>query len=138
MEKITDGYHYLTGIGETWIHDDYSDEDMHGIIVQIDGENYVAYEDPDDGYRSYGRFHKTDIAPKTIFPRQRVYIFTEEIDTYDEDDFPVRLSILRIHRYGYGREIILEIGTDHSDTYYPVAIFHWHPENLPINLSKNG
>lgn len=29
--------------------------------------------------------------------------------------------------------LILLIGTDYADDYYPVARWEWHPENLPIN-----
>lgn len=136
METIKDGYYQLTGIGETWLHDDYTGDDAHGIIIQLDGQSYVAYEDRDDGFRSYGRFYKTDEAPKVKIPYQSVCVSTVEEDTYDDNDWPIRYTILRIHNAGGG--LILEVGTDHSDTYYPVAIFHYHPENLPINRSNNG
>ena len=33
---------------------------------------------------------------------------------------------------------ILEIGTDYTDSYYPLAICHYHPENMAINQQQSN
>lgn len=134
MDKITEGLHVLTGIGQSYFYDEYEGCDVLGVIIQIDGKNYRAWEDALDSFRSIGRFVETDEAPKTLFAGQYVVAHTEEIRTVDEDGYPVERTVFSLHNIGGG--LVLEVGTDSSDTYYPFAIFHWHPENLPINIEK--
>ena len=135
--KIADGWHTLTGIGETTVEDEWNGWTADAVVFQLDGKNYIAYTDKEDGYRSYGRLLETDERPQMTFVPQRVRTYVKEVDTYDETGYwPIKLTVL--HVVNADDEDILEIGTDNSDRWYPMAIFHWHPENLPVNKAKSN
>ena len=107
-------------------------EETDGYIIQIDGKNYAAYRDPDDGYRSYGTFLKTDKECTRTFPPQEVImaeIYDEGGDNWYEE--PKQSGI--ILKNPDTREIILDVSTVWYDSYYPVGCCSWHPENLPVN-----
>jgi len=134
-DLIADGWHVLTGIGETTVYDDWNNTTADAVVFQLDGRNFIVYADKADGFRSYGRLCETDERPQVVFPRHSVHAYTEEVDSFDEESmWPVRHEIL--HLENEDGEPVLEIGTDNSDTYYPSAIFHWYPENLPVNKRK--
>lgn len=123
---IPDGWHNLEGIC-TYSGKDQYNEDIDGYILRVDGKNYLAYEDPSDGYRSYSEFLETELPCTTIFPPQRVSVLN-----YDVED--------ELGGYNHGvkffnakGDLILHIGTENYDDYYPTARSEWHPENLPIN-----
>lgn len=132
--EIPDGMHMLSGIGNTSFEDDWTGETIEVIVLQIDGKNYGFYVDPNDGYRSYGCMHETSVEPTTIFPPQPVIARNISEDTEDEDGYPRVYHMLKL--LNEDLETILKIGTDHSDSYYPMAIFRWNPERLPINKNK--
>lgn len=131
---IEDGLHMLTGIGQTSFYDEWNCTDIDGVVLQIDGKNYVVYEDPDDSYRSYGRMHETDEAPKVVFLAEPVYARNKSERGTDENMWLIDWELLELRNVE--GELVLEIGTDHSDTYYPLAIFHWYPENLSVNKER--
>lgn len=95
------------------------------VLFVIDGTTYCAYEDPDDGYRSY--FSSINILsnkkPNITFKPQRVVI------TGCEDG----IQILNIKT----GEPILLLYTDHGDYYYPYCNFTYNPENMEINKERN-
>jgi hypothetical protein len=126
-DLIADGWHVLTGIGETTVYDDWYNTTADAVVFQLDGRNFIVYADKDDGFRSYGRLHETDERPQMTFPPQSVHAFTEVVDTFDGEI---------LHLENEDGEPVLEIGTDNSDAYYPLAIFHWYPENLPVNKRR--
>ena len=35
-------------------------------------------------------------------------------------------------------KIVLEVGTDNTDDYYPYCVMYWTPENLSINIDKSN
>ena len=118
---ISDGWHELSGFCECQTSDRYQDM-INGLIVRIDGKDYLCYEDPHDGYRSHSELKETEMQCTNTFPPQRIMVkhFETTDDKYIEflsPDF----------------ERILLIGTSHIDDYYPCAVYEWHPENLPIN-----
>lgn len=124
IDIIKEGWHYLEGFCDHEEEGGY--ETYSGVIVRIDGKNYFAYENPDDGYRSYSEFEETDAPCTNIFPPQRVMI-----KTYDDENDYTRDKGIIIANPDF--ELILKIGTDNYDDYYPMAVYEWHPENLPIN-----
>ena len=133
MIDIENGVHYLSGISPATFSTGW-DEEIEGYVVQIDGQNYGIYSDPDDGYRSYGCWFPTDIQCTNTFPPQKVLV--EQIDTDweyedEEDCYPTKRCGLYITNEEH--ELILHIGTVWYDSYYPMATFEYHPENLPIN-----
>lgn len=109
------GNHILTGIDHT----------CGEVLFQIDGLNYLIIEDEDDGYRSYmSELEITDRTIKNIFCGQPVRCEHQG----EESD------ILRI--YSSDNKIILEVGTDYTDDYYPCAVFNYYPENMDINQNN--
>lgn len=119
---IPGGWHQMSGFCDCQIKDEYSGETLDALIVRIDEKNYLCYEDPDDGYRSHSELQETDKECTNTFPPQRVMV-----NHYD------RRENKGIEFYNPDFELILLIGTDNYDDYYPCAVYEWHPEHLPIN-----
>lgn len=129
----------LSGFCDATFHCGYDDEPTEGFIVQINGKNYAAYRDPDDGFRSYGAFFETEEACSNTFPPQEVIM--EEIDKEGnywpdegEEAKPKQKGI--ILKNPETGETILEVTTTWWDEFYPVGHCSWSPENLPINKSR--
>lgn len=142
---ISDGEHFLSGIGHTTIKPNFSfiNRDIDVDLFCIDGVTYGAYIDPDDGYRSYGVIDKvTDCKCQYTFPPQRVMVKNEEIagkihykdDDYEWDRYESK-KLIRITDAVNGKEVLV-VGTDYSEDYYPYAIFHYTPENLEVNKNR--
>lgn len=119
---VPEGWHELSGFCDTTARPEYSDEEVNALIVRIDGMNYLCYEVPSDGYRSHSEMNPTEQECTNTFPPQRVYV------KYYQHRDDIGLEI-----YNPDFELILLIGTDYTDDYYPEARWEWHPENLPIN-----
>lgn len=122
LDIIPEGWHGFSGFCDCEIKDEYNDDVINGIVIQLDGKNYRCYEDPSDGYRSYSEVQETDQECMNTFPPQRVMV-----KHYD------RSNNHGIEVYNPDFELILRVGTDNYDDYYPMAVWEWHPENLPIN-----
>jgi len=136
-----------------------------GIVrFLLDGKIYEAYYDPDDGYRSSmtalveidAKHAKCPI--RNVFPPQPVYVRVMNEDPHEDNKynhFNVKEKYLSLdisesdERDGeficiYNLEseefpesnLILKVGTNHDDSYYPYAVYEYHPENLPINRKK--
>lgn len=125
-DVISRGWHMLSGFCDTTFKDDYSDEELNALIVRIDDKNYLCYEDPDDGYRSHSEFDVTDKECTNTFPPQRVMVMHYDRGRSGYKDCGIEV-------YNPDFELILRVGTDNYDDYYPMAVWEWHPENLPIN-----
>lgn len=112
-----------------------NDEPVDGFIVQIDGVNYGAYVDPDDGYRSYSSFFETDQPCTSTFPPQEV-LWVTAIDEggYDWCEEP-KMEALRLIN-PTTEETIIHVGTVWYDSYYPMGRCYFNPEALPINNNK--
>lgn len=119
---ISEGWHELSGFCECTFRNAYDEEDINALIIRIDDKNYLCYEDPSDGYRSYSKFKETDKECTNTFPPQRVMLKHSCRHDYKAYKF-----------YNPDFELVLLVGTDNYDDYYPVAVWEWHPENLPIN-----
>lgn len=112
-----------------------NDEPVDGFIVQIDGVNYGAYVDPDDGYRSYGAFFETDKPCTNTFPPQEVLLMaTEDEGGYNWYEKPKISALYLVNPVT--KEKILEAGTIWYDSYYPMGRCYFNPEALPINKNK--
>lgn len=111
------------------------DEPVDGFIVQIDGKNYGAYVDPDDGYRSYGLFFETEQPCTNTFPPQEVLMEDiKEEGGYDWFEDP-KVHMIRLINCDT-KETILEAGTVWYDSYYPMGRCYFNPPALPINKEK--
>ena len=103
------------------------EDDCNGYIFRLNGQNFAVCENPDDGYRSYCEIEATDLPCKNTFPPQEVFVIL-----YDEvGDYTKNNGIL-IYNID-DASLILKIGTDAYDDYYPCAKMEFHPENMPIN-----
>ena len=103
--------------------------DAQECAFVLDGQTYVAQEDPSDGYRSMLRDIR--LAPECPVPNR-----------FD----PVEVQCLRDSALGEDvihfidpetRLRVLSIGTSRSDDYYPSFVAHFSPENLPQNRLKD-
>lgn len=126
---IPNGMVYLSGI------DKYSKETEYGhfeegVLVTINDKNYLFLCDPEDGYRSYGCIRETKQKPKFTFPPQKLTAKNIHIVT-DEEGYTIEQDFLLLTNDKH--QIVLKIGTDYTDDYYPQAIWEYHPEFLPIN-----
>lgn len=132
---LPEGKHKFSGIDQYMRPGDYS-YDYEGYYIVIDDTVYAFECDPDDGYRSYGNLY----IPKNIsindiknrFPSQDVIITWHSRENKDG------------HKHFYSivdaetRKTILEIGTDYTDDYYPIAICHYYPENMVIKQQQSN
>ena len=128
---IENGLHIITGIGECSWYDEWYFRYVEAVVVQIDGENYAIYTNPDDGFRSYGDIRKTEHKPTVTFPPEYVYAWTKEDEGETNEGWSFHEVSLILNNLD-GEEL-LRVGTDYGDEFYPVAIFEWHPELLAIN-----
>ena len=122
------GVHWLSGVdrenggvvahGEKYQHCD-------SISFELDGVVYTAVEDPDDGYRSsMERLFVDDRPIENKFKRHKVLgrLNSEIIEFIDAKT----------------GKVVLEVGTDSNDTYYPCWVASWNPENLSANSPKDN
>lgn len=116
------GRHLLQGVDfeEAKVTSYDGEEDSQHIRFKIDGKIYVAVEDPEDGYRSSMKeiFLSTE-KMKNEFKGQKV------VGTYQGDE----RKVIEF-RSEKTRKVVLEIGTDNNDEYYPSFVAFFAPENL--------
>lgn len=99
------------------------------VRFRLDGVVYVAREDPEDGYRSCLGELLIQSGAKMVneFAATRV-VGTISPEGKDED-------ILRFTDCATGK-VVLEVGTDYLDDYYPEFVGAFHPEALSQNANK--
>ena len=125
---VPEGWHELSGFCDTTTKpEEYSDEEVNALIVRIDGMDYICFEDPGDGYRSHSEIMPSEQECTNTFPPQRIYVKYYE----RHDDIG-----MEIYNPDFG--LILLIGTDHADDYYPVARWEWHPETCPSTTDSTS
>lgn len=96
---------------------------------RLDGVVYVAIEDPSDGYRSSMRdlFIPNDKTVKNVFPAIEVVGKHRTVGSYSGKD-----DVLELIDAVTGK-VVLEVGTDNIDDYYPGFVASFHPENMATN-----
>lgn len=125
------GEHELSGL-DTFIKkatETYYD-DANGYRFVLDGITYCAIEDPGDGYRS--NLEDLEVTTDKVdytFPPQKVICKMREDEEYSKND------VLELYD-AVTNKLVLAIGTDDYDDYYPCCIMQWSPENLAINEGK--
>lgn len=98
------------------------------IRFRLDGKVYTAVEDPDDGYRSsMDKIFVSDAPMKNVFAPCKVLA---RMDT--EREYGGTNDTLELLDCANGR-VILRVGTDNSDDYYPWFVAEWLPANMAIN-----
>lgn len=95
------------------------------IKFRLDGIVYCAKEDEEDGYRSSMQY--LDVLDsdnvKNIFPA--IDVICAYDDRYGSD-------LLNIYD-AETRELVLEVGTDNADEYYPFFVARFCPEAMITN-----
>lgn len=111
----------------------YGDDDAAcTICFTLDGHTYMAAEDRQDGYRSsLGSIQVVERAIKNTFPACRVKCEWPPVD----DDWNENTSRV-LFRSVATNKLILEVGTDYSDGYYPSFVASFQPENMDVNADK--
>lgn len=105
-------------------------EDAEAIRFRLDGVVYTALERPDDGYRSSLErlFVSPDEEMKNVFPPIRVLAKKKDNDSYAVND---TLQLLDL-KTGL---VVMEVGTDNSDDYYPSFVSAFFPEHMATNAA---
>lgn len=126
------GKHVLTGVDcyNEDIQSEYGSSTYHGqhISFVLDGLTYTAMEDDNDGYRSAMRDLKvsTHEMKNTFAPEEVVGKIRTKGEYNSTDD------VLELISAKTGK-IVLEIGTENVDDYYPGFVSNFRPENLSAN-----
>jgi hypothetical protein len=130
------GKHWLTAVdmlNETVKKYGY-DEACETLRFVLDGKTYVAVQDPGDGYRSsMEKFFVSDDVVSNAFQATEV-IATKRGD--GPDSYTVN-DTLELRDIANGK-LVLSVGTDNTDDYYPSWVGEWIPENLHLNDGKEN
>ncbi len=129
------GRHMLSGIETGTVpneDNDWSDRDACNYVkFTLDGVHYMAVEDPDDGYRSCCReLQVSDEAPRFSFPPMQMICTMADDGEYGEAN-----DILVLTDAVTG-EVVLEIGTENYDDWYPCFHMSYTPENMACNAPQ--
>jgi hypothetical protein len=117
------GEHMLSGVDMDTAKSKGHYESYDAAVMRfiLDGKTYVATEDPEDGYRS-------------CLDNIRVYDNYEVKNTFPEHKVIGEMNDEIVKFIDAGtQEVVLEIGTDYSDSYYPTCVLSFIPENLELN-----
>lgn len=135
---LENGTYALSGITEFSHEDEWSGNTIEGVLIILNDVVYEMCYDPDDGYRSFGRFVKTSIPTSEVrfkFPPQLVELRNIVNKVADEYGNETDYKGIEIFDAKNGK-IVLEVGTDYLDHYYPCGNFSYKPENLSINEGR--
>lgn len=137
MTELKDlvGEHLLSGVDffTEKSDDDWRHSDASACRFKLDGVIYCAVEDPSDGYRSCLRelvVRPNDRMENTFFP---VRVFGQYRTTNGSRD----CEILELIDSSSG-QMVLEVGTDNSDDYYPSFVANFSPEAMSVNARVNA
>jgi hypothetical protein len=104
-------------------------EDLVGEHV-LDGVIYIASEDPSDGYRSC--LDRVIVSPSAemtnTFPPIRVLARKKEPGSCSDDTLELVDLVTG--------KVVMEVGTDNTDDYYPSFVSNFSPENMATNQTK--
>jgi len=137
---ISNGLHYLSGIGDAQIKDDFNGGMIDARLFCIDGQTYCVYTNPDDGYRSYGAIRTTNKKCQYTFEPQPILAVNKKVEGYDDNNEgywrdEVNKSML-VLLDAINHQEVLTIGTDYTEDYYPCAIFDYQPQNMEVNKNR--
>jgi len=104
-------------------------EDCNMIRFRLDGKVYTAIEDPDDGYRSClgSLILSPDAVMKNVFPPIRVTARKKAEGRYQNDTLEFIDAITG--------KVVMEVGTDDTDDYYPSFVGYFLPQNMATNAA---
>lgn len=126
INKMLCGNHILRGVERLTMncYGKYFDSDaVPAILFKLDNTNFIVIKNHDNGWRSYaGDPFVTDKEPLCPF-ELLVFVHRIESATFCGYTFVDTNN----------QEIILKIGTDYSNDFYPKCVFAYHPEKMSIN-----
>lgn len=128
------GEHILTGVDHEQVRivdaGGYDYEDATMLRFVLDGQIYVATEDPNDGYRSSLRSLLIVDGPPVanMFAPVRVFVREAGSDREYVNDY---LEFIDANN----GKTILEVGTDNADDYYPSFVGRFWPERMAVNAA---
>lgn len=104
-------------------------ENCSAIRFKLDGVVYVAIEDPNDGYRSYLGELKVDTKEITnAFTGVEVKgVYKEQSEEYFQSCDILTLVDTTTN------EVVLSVGTDNNDDYYPWFVAQFNPAAMSVN-----
>lgn len=103
-------------------------EDANRFSFILDGVVYSAVEDPEDGWRSSMKeLQVNQVVVNNVFAGQQVFCTLRQEDTNILDCYDIQTTLL-----------VLSVGTDYSDSWYPSFIAEFTPENMACNTSKDA
>jgi len=128
------GRHVLTGVdfGVEKATEEYY-KDANNMAFEMDGKVYLVREDPDDGYRSSMKdIEEVDIKVVNQFPPCKVKGRRRKNSEYGEKN-----DVIDFYDVVTGL-VVLAIGTENIDDYYPSYVAYFDPRNMKINIPDNG
>lgn len=108
-------------------------EDCSVIRFRLNGKVYVATEDPSDGYRSCMN-DIVEVTPPPVMQNTFVplRVVARHRDVCEYGDGADILELVDV----VTNKIVLEVGTDNKDDYYPSFVSAFHPENMACNVES--
>jgi len=104
--------------------------DSQVIYFRLDGQVYAATEDPDDGYRSLMEdIQMVDKKMSNTFEPIEVFGYHISNNTLNDTDILELYDVIT-------ERLVLEVGTDDSDYYYPLFVARFYPEAMVINAKQ--
>lgn len=106
------------------------DADANGVAIELDNHVIFIFEDPSDGYRSSAATPLFGLGSLYEYAATPVYIrvpVTVAMRTGTSEGIQ-----LTDRRNG---KVVLEVGTDNTDDYYPSYICNWMPQNIAENAA---
>ena len=128
------GRHVLTGVdfGVEKATEEYY-KDANNMAFEMDGKVYLVREDPSDGYRSSMKdIEEVDIKVVNQFPPCKVKGRRRKNSEYGEKN-----DVIDFYDVVTGL-VVLAIGTENIDDYYPSYVAYFDPRNMKINIPENG
>jgi len=109
---------------------DYN-EDANTCRFRLDGTVWCVVEDPSDGYRSSMReIVRSRKKPVNVFPAIQVLAVIRERNGYNSCDL---LELIDTQT----AKVVLVVGTDNNDDYYPSFVANFSPENMASNVGAS-
>lgn len=103
------------------------EDDAQTFSFRMDGVVYTAVENPSDGYRSMmDKVLASDDVMRNVFLPVKVTARMRETCDYGTAEVLQLIDAAN-------RKVILEVGTDNTDDYYPWFVAKWTPENMAVN-----
>lgn len=127
------GLHVLAGVDYGTEKDASQYGESNTVSFILDGKCYTAIEYPEDGYRSMMKKIIVDEdwkRVKNIFPHPVIVLARMRQNEHRTD-----CDILELVDAINGK-IVLSVGTDYSDDYYPTFIYEFAPENMHVNEDR--